>query len=418
MKQKIYSKDIILILTATFFYMSSPMLVTPLITGFAEDIGASAAVMGFVGGLMNLCSLFCRPIAGNLADKISKYRVSFIGAGLMTIACAGYIFASNEVVVVIARIINGVGFSCCSVCMATWMSNMLPKEKIGSGMGFYGTMNALAMAVAPAIGVSVYQRFGYHAAFCIALLFSIAMMVVIQFVGDKGEPVQRQILSENAEKTVDGRSDGNAGGKGTGKLNENVNGKACEGKLRFQLADVRVLPIALIIMLFAIPYCATQSFLVTYVEVRQLRVAVSLFFPSYAVVLIVLRLSLRNFFDKLPFRVFLFSSCICELTAILLLAVMRNNIMMMLASFFLAGGYGIMSSVCQSAAMLLAGKEKRGLANSTYYIGLDLGMTLGPMIGGALYGGLDISLFYPALTVTMPLAAGVYFAAFRRRGKI
>lgn len=157
----------------------------------------------------------------------------------------------------------------------------------------------------------------------------------------------------------------------------------------------------------------------TYVEVQGLDIAVSMFFPSYAVVLIVLRLSLRNLFDKLPFQVFLLISCISELLAIVLLAVMRSNAAMFLASAFLAGGYGIMSSVCQSAAMLLAGREKRGLANSTYYIGLDLGMTLGPMIGGALYGGLDIRLFYPALLVTMPLAGVVYLTAgkgLRKRG--
>ena len=390
MKRNMYSKDIILVLAATFFYMSSPMLVTPLITGFTESIGGSAAVMGFVGGLMNLCSLFCRPFAGNLADRLSKYKVSLIGAVFMSLACIGYILAPNEAVVVTARIINGIGFACCSVCMATWMSNMLPKEKIGSGMGVYGTMNALGMAVAPAIGVSVYQRFGYRMAFCIALVFSIAIIIVIQFIKDKGNPVQTE-KTENI--------------KPAGEITV---------KPRLQVVDVKVLPIAFIIMLFAIPYCATQSFLVTYAEVQNLPVTVSMFFPTYAIVLIVLRLTLRNLFDKLPFRVFLLSSCICELLAILLLAGMRNNIMMMLASVFLAGGYGIMSSVCQSTAMLLAGRAKRGLANSTYYIGVDLGMTLGPMIGGALYGGLDIRLFYPALMVTMPLAGVVYLAAVRK----
>lgn len=390
MKRNMYSKDIILVLAATFFYMSSPMLVTPLITGFTESIGGSAAVMGFVGGLMNLCSLFCRPFAGNLADRLSKYKVSLIGAVFMSLACIGYILAPNEAVVVTARIINGIGFACCSVCMATWMSNMLPKEKIGSGMGVYGTMNALGMAVAPAIGVSVYQRFGYRMAFCIALVFSIAIIIVIQFIKDKGNPVQTE-KTENI--------------KPAGEITV---------KPRLQVVDVKVLPIAFIIMLFAIPYCATQSFLVTYAEVRNLPVTVSMFFPTYAIVLIVLRLTLRNLFDKLPFHVFLLSSCICEFLAILLLAGMRNNIMMMLASVFLAGGYGIMSSVCQSTAMLLAGREKRGLANSTYYIGVDLGMTLGPMIGGALYGELDIRLFYPALMVTMPLAGVVYLAAVRK----
>ena len=55
MRQKVYSKDIILVLAATFFYMASPMLVTPLITGFTESIGASAALMGLVGGPDESC---------------------------------------------------------------------------------------------------------------------------------------------------------------------------------------------------------------------------------------------------------------------------------------------------------------------------------------------------------------------------
>lgn len=383
MKQKIYSKDIILVLAASFFYMASPMLVTPLITGFTESIGASAALMGLVGGMMNLVSLVCRPAAGNLADRISKYKLSFAGAVFMTIAYVGYIFAPNEAVVVVARIINGFGFACCSVCMATWMSNMLPKEKIGSGMGFYGTMNALAMAVAPAIGVCAYQAFGYRAAFVIALIFSVAIIIVIQLIGDKGEPEEASVSTD-------------------------------AGRSHIELIDVKVVPIALIIMLFAIPYCATQSFLVTYAETRELHIMVGMFFPAYAAVLIVLRLSLRNLFDKLPFQVFLLASTLSELMAILLLTVMNNNVIMILASCFLAGGYGIMSSVCQSTAILLAGKEKRGLANSTYYIGLDLGMTLGPFIGGILYGGLDIGWFYPVLMVTMPLAAAVYLFSRKR----
>lgn len=58
MKQQTYSKNIILILAASFFYFASPMLVTPLITGFSGSIGASAGVMGVIGGLMNLCSRF------------------------------------------------------------------------------------------------------------------------------------------------------------------------------------------------------------------------------------------------------------------------------------------------------------------------------------------------------------------------
>lgn len=374
MKSKLYSRDILFILMASFFYFASPMLVTPLITGFSGSLGASAALMGTIGGLMNLCALFCRPFVGNLADRLSKYKVSFAGGLLQMIACLGYIFAVSPAMIVAARIVNGVGFACCSVCMSTWMSNMLPKEKIGSGMGLYGTMNALAMAAAPAIGIRVYQTIGHRAAFVLAMIFALLTAVIIQFVKDKGLPVEQG----SREKSSSSRS--------------------------LQICDRKVIPIALIIMLFSIPYCATQSFLVTYTETRQINVAVSWFFPLYAIALLVLRLSLKSLFDRLPFKVFLLAGSACAAAGILFLAFMRNNLEMLLAAVFMAGGYGIMCSVCQSTAILLAGEARRGLANSTYYIGLDLGMTLGPVIGGVLMGIVDVHWFYPVLLVTVPAA--------------
>ena len=167
--------------------------------------------------------------------------------------------------------------------------------------------------------------------------------------------------------------------------------------------EKKVLPIAFIIMLFAIPYCATQSFLVSYVNARQISVTVSLFFPAYAAVLLLLRVLLRSLFDSRP----ILSSC-SALTGIILLGVMNRNITMLLAAAFMAGGYGMMCSACQSKAILLAGEGKRGLANSTYYIGLDLGMSLGPMLGGVLYGNVSIQMFYPVLALTVPLGLAVY----------
>lgn len=378
MKSKIYKHDIVLILTASFFYLASPMLVTPLITGYSESLGASAAMMGIIGGLMNICALFCRPIAGNLADKISKYKLSFAGAGLMTVSCIGYIIAENPVFIIASRIVNGIGYSCCSVCMSTWMSNMLPKEKIGSGMGLYGTMNALAMAIAPAIGVSIYERAGYKTAFLVAAIFIALTVAIIQFVSNRGEPVlPKQETDICAQRKP-------------------------------EIADKKVIPVAVIIMLFAIPYCATQSFLVSYAAERQLNVTVSLFFPIYAAIILVLRLSLRNLFDKKPFSFFMLLSSASAVISIAILTVMKNNIAMLFAAAFMAGGYGIMYSVCQTKAILLAGKERRGLANSTFYIGLDLGMALGPIIGGVLYGHINIAYFYPILAITAPLGLLVY----------
>lgn len=371
---KLLTRDISLILAASFFYMACPMMVTPLIAGFSESLGASAVLMGLVGGMMNVVSLCCRPFVGNLADKISKYRLSSIGSAIMVVACIGYIFAPTPAVVVGARIINGVGFSLCSVCMATWISSLLPKERVGAGMGLYGTMNALAMAIAPALGIAIYGSLGYRAAFALATVLAVAVVLTIQFVHDKGEVVNKT--------------------------------STARGRRNFVARDV--LPIAAIIMLFAIPYCATQSFLVSYIAARGLAVHAGWFFPLYAVILLVLRLSLADLFDKKPFVFFLTGSAVSAFAAIMLLSVMQNNLVLFAAAAFMAGGYGIMCSVCQSTAILLVGEEKRGLANSTYYIGFDLGMALGPIIGGFLYGHLPLAYFYPVLALCVPAAVLVY----------
>lgn len=382
-KKSFLTKDIVLILAASFFYLSSPMLITPLITGFSKTMGASATLMGIVGGMMNLCALFCRPFAGNLADRISKYHLTFVGTILMSIACLGYIFAANSLMIILARIINGIGYSLCSVCMSTWLSDLLPRENIGSGMGFYGMMNALGMAIAPAIGVSLYKKIGYRMTFALALAFAVATITLIQFVSDKDEP--KKPISENRKLAI---------------------------------IDINVVPIAIIIMLFAIPYCMTQSFLVSYVEERGLSVSVSLFFPVYAVILLVLRFSMKSLFDRLPFGVFLFAGSACAAVSILCLANLHNNFIMVIAAAFMAGGYGIMCSVCQSTAMLLAGEGKRGLANSTYYIGLDLGMTLGPVLGGVLFGKLPLTYFYPVMLLTIPFIIVIYLSKRKAlRGK-
>ena len=375
MLRQLLTRDVSLIMAASFFYMACPMLVTPLITGFSESLGASAVLMGIVGGMMNVVSLCCRPFVGNLADKISKYRLSTIGAALMILACVGYVCAPSPAVIVCARVVNGIGFSLCSVCMATWIASLLPRERVGAGMGLYGTMNALAMAIAPALGISLYGTIGYRGAFVIATAFAVMVVIFVRLTHDKGA----------------------------------VPPPAPGQKKPLQLVERRVLPVAAIIMLFAIPYCATQSFLVSYIAARGLTANASLFFPLYAVILLALRLSMAGLFDSRPFRFFIRISAVSALVSIACLSLMHGNALLIIAAAFMAGGYGLMCSVCQSTAIRIAGPEKRGLANSTYYIGFDLGMALGPIIGGFLYGHAPLAWFYPILALAILLAVVVYF---------
>lgn len=386
-RERLITRDVALIMAATLFYMTSSMMGTPIIAGFSQSLGASGAVMGFLAGALSLSALICRPIAGNLSDRTSKRKLAVIGALIFLASNLGYYFVPNTAWLLAARILNGVGFACISVCLSTWLSMLLPISRMGAGMGLYGTMNALAQAVGPDLGIRASKAIGYRNTFLIAVGLTCCIVICVLLIKDGGKPPRARLGRQQGGERHHIRLDA--------------------------LFEPRVIPIALIFMLFAIPYFANQSFIVDYANARHAHVIVSLFFPCYAIMLLISRIVLRNWFDTKSFLFFMVTGTICQIVMLASLTVMRNNWFVVLAGLATVGAYGMMSSVTQARAVLIAGKARSGMANTTYYAGIDLGMFLGPLIGGFLYGGLPIIWFYPALLLTMPVAWTVYAFAHR-----
>jgi MFS family permease len=362
-------------MAASFFFMFSTMFVNPLINGYAKELGASSAFAGIIVGIMSLAAMFLRPVAGNLTDKFSKYRLSFIGGALIFIGVMGYVLTPSSGWLLLFRLINGTGYVLCTVCMTTWLAFLVPRQHVGEAMGFYGLMNALAMALAPAVSINIYQKIGYRTSLAASAVSALLMIVAIQFVGDHALPKKRVRTQKKS----------------------------------FKIIQFNVLPVAILTTLFAIPYFVTQADIVTYVEQKHLTVAVGSYFLIYAIVLLIIRVGLKRYFDTVRFGVWFWLSLVSTAAYIILLAVMNNDWQMALAAALMASGYGIIYSVLQSTALLLAPIEEQGLASATFYLGLDIAMAFGPMISGVIDSALPIEWFYPVELVLVPLILVVYF---------
>ena len=378
-EKAIYTKDVILVMAASFFFMFSTMFVNPLINGYAKSLEASSGFAGLIVGIMSIAAMFLRPIAGNLTDKFSKYRLSFIGGILIVVGVTGYVIAPASNWLLLFRLINGSGYVLCTVCMTTWLAFLVPRAHVGQAMGFYGLMNALAMAVAPALAISTYQKTGYRIAIIASAVSAVLMVIIIQFVGNKAKPKEVKQLEKK------------------------------KSFLHLKIIQKNVLPIAMLTTLFAFPYFATQADLVTYVEERHLSVNVGSYFFIYAVVLLLIRIALKNLFDTVKFGTWFWVSVAATLIYLILLATMKNNWIMALAAAFMAIGYGLMYSVLQSTAMLLAPISEQGLASSTFYLGLDIGMAFGPIIMGFINDLLPVKYFYLVQLVLIPFMILIYF---------
>ena len=367
-------------MAASFFFMFSTMFVNPLINGYAKELGASSAFAGIVVGIMSLAAMFLRPVAGNLTDKFSKYRLSFIGGVLIFIGVMGYVLTPSSGWLLLFRLINGTGYVLCTVCMTTWLAFLVPRQHVGEAMGFYGLMNALAMALAPAVSINIYQKIGYRISLLASAVSALLMIVAIQFVGDHALPKKRVRTQKKS----------------------------------FKIIQFNVLPVAILTTLFAIPYFVTQADIVAYVEQKHLTVAVGSYFLIYAIVLLIIRVGLKRYFDTVRFGVWLWLSLVSTAAYIILLAVMNNDWQMALAAALMASGYGIIYSVLQSTALLLAPIEEQGLASAPFYLGLDIAMAFGPMISGVIDSVLPIEWFYPVELVLIPVILVVYFV-WRKR---
>lgn len=362
-------------MAASFFFMFSTMFVNPLINGYAKELGASSAFAGIIVGIMSLAAMFLRPVAGNLTDKFSKYRLSFIGGALIFVGVMGYVLTPSSGWLLLFRLINGTGYVLCTVCMTTWLAFLVPRQHVGEAIGFYGLMNALAMALAPAVSINIYQKIGYRTSLVASAVSALLMIVAIQFVGDHALPKKRVRTQKKS----------------------------------FKIIQFNVLPVAILTTLFAIPYFVTQADIVTYVEQKHLTVAVGSYFLIYAVVLLIIRVGLKRYFDTVRFGVWFWLSLVSTAAYIILLAIMNNDWQMALAAALMASGYGIIYSVLQSTALLLAPIEEQGLASATFYLGLDIAMAFGPMISGVIDSALPIEWFYPVELVLVPLILVVYF---------
>lgn len=370
-KQSIYTKDVILVMAASFFFMFSVMFVTPLINGYAISLGASAVFAGVITGIMSVVSMFLRPVAGNLTDRFSKYSLSFIGGVLILIGVAGYCFSPSGNWLLIFRLINGTGFVLATVCMTTWLAFLVPRSHVGEAMGFYGLMNALAMALAPALAINLYKIIGYKSALWLAVLL---MIVSIQFVGNHAKP----------------------------KITNNK-------KRKIKIIQKDAIPVALLTTFFAIPYFITQADIVVYVERQHFSIAVGYFFVIYAIALLLIRIGLKKYFDLIRFGFWFWLSLVAMILFLIIATFMVNNWLMGLAAIMLSIGYGVIYSVNQSTALMLAPIEEQGLASSTFYLGLDIGMASGPMIGGVTAQNLAPDDFYPVLLVIVPIILIIYF---------
>lgn len=376
-------------MTANFTLFFAFYVLTPLLPLYlSEHFGATKDVIGLVLSGYTITALLIRPFSGYVVDSFPRKTVLMIAFGGFAIFFAGYLAASTLLLFMIVRTLHGGPFGMLTTANATAAIDVLPSSRRTEGIGYYGLSNNLGMALAPTIGIFIYQLTNSF-----ELLFWLALIVAC--------------VGWLVDSTV------------TFSEKEIVRNKSKLSWDRFFL--IRGWLIGMNMIAFGFSFGVLSNYLAIYgKEVMGIMGGTGTYFMLCSVGLMLSRLQgskgLRNGRVTHNAGEGMVISLIGYTLFILMPTFFPQNHSAIMVGYYgsalLIGlGNGHMWPAFQNMTINVAKNNQRGTANSTILISWDIGMGLGILIGGIVAELISYGAAF--WTVVLINASGVacYFLA-------
>lgn len=179
-KERLWNRNFWKVMTANFMLFFAFYVLTPLLPIYlSEHFGATKDVIGLVLSGYTVMALFSRPFSGYFVDSFPRKTVLMMSFAAFAIFFTGYLAASTLLAFTIVRTLHGTPFGALTVANSTVAVDVLPSSRRTEGIGYYGLSNNLAMALAPTIGIWLYQlTSSFELLFWLALTIAITGWIV------------------------------------------------------------------------------------------------------------------------------------------------------------------------------------------------------------------------------------------------
>ena len=156
--ERLWNRNYCKVMVANFTLFFAFYVLTPLLPLYlSEHFGATKDVIGLVLSGYTITALLFRPFSGYVVDAFPRKKVLMVAFGAFAIFFAGYLAASTLLLFTIVRTLHGGPFGALTVSNSTVAIDVLPSSRRTEGIGYYGLSNNLAMAIAPSVGIFIYQ---------------------------------------------------------------------------------------------------------------------------------------------------------------------------------------------------------------------------------------------------------------------
>lgn len=384
-EEKLFNKGFISITLINFVVYLVYYLLMVIIAVIAQDtLHATLGQAGLASGIYIIGTLFARLFMGKMLELIGRKAVLRYGALFYLITTIAYLYIPSIGILYLVRLLNGFAYGTVSTATNAIVTAYIPKSKHGEGINYYGLSTSLAAAIGPFIGMVLLNTMSFY----FIILFSI-ILILFTTIACFIFPVKNIQLSPEHKASL----------------------------ARFSVdsfIEKKVLFISFIAFLMGLSYSSVLSFLSSYAKAIDLVSASSFFFVVYALVITATRPLSGRIFDAHGENAVMYPSFIFLTTGLLLLSMTTTSWMLLVSGGLIGLGYGTFMSNGQAICLKVSPNSHRiGIALSTYFIGLDLGLGVGPYLLGELRSVTSFSGLYLTASI-IPVVCIVLYALFYR----
>ncbi len=361
-KGKIWSKYFIIIMAAAFFTAMCMNMLDSTLSLLASDLWDSKTLGGYLTSVFNAGSIAMAFVSGRLVDKKGRRFCFLVAASCFAGATCVMAIWPVPAVALIVRFVQGIAKGLAMVAATSIVSDIIPKERLGEGMGLYGLGQTIPKALGPMVGLMIAASGNYTMMLVLcAVSYACAGLMVL---GIDYEKKQGKSESTGKEELYDAGKY-----KGIWKLIEK---KALAASINYTVFFFSTG----IILVFMSVYARD----ILEIPTGQ----ISVFYVTSAVVGTVVRLAFSKISDKYGALWMIIPGHIAQIISLVLLAFFSKG---NLVAFYTAGAlYGIGTSATMptynAVAVADSPKGRNGVANAAFYCIMDVGMLLASAILG------------------------------------
>jgi len=176
--QEIWTRDFSLIFIAQVVFSSALCILIPTLPIYLSKGGSTEVQIGILIGTSGIASLLVRPFVGRALLKISEKSFLVVGALLFAVGSVGYIFAVSFWLLLMVRIIQGVGSAFIFTAAVTWVANTSPVNRLGQSLSYYYLAFNIAFAIIPSLGMFLINAYSFNVLFLVSTGLTLGYLCV------------------------------------------------------------------------------------------------------------------------------------------------------------------------------------------------------------------------------------------------